>query len=212
MTTTVPIGIVLLAAGNASRFGSAKQQLLFEGMPLVRRAATAAVNTGASVVVVTGAYRELVEGYLSDLPVMPVFNPDWQLGMGGSIARGIDQLDKLAASVDAAIICLADQPMITAGELMQLISAHRQATRRIIAAAYNGVLGPPCLFPRAYFNDLASLHGPGGARILLERHAAQVNALSMREAAIDIDTPEDYARLEGGANSFIPDGKRCQSD
>jgi molybdenum cofactor cytidylyltransferase len=197
VTTDSRIGIVVLAAGNASRFGSAKQQVPVEGVPLVRRAAEAAMNTGASVVVVTGAHRELVEENLSGLSVSLAFNPDWQLGMGGSIACGVRHLEKTAAAVDAIIISLADQPMITTTELTQLIGAHRQTPGRIVAAKYDGVLGAPCLFPRKYFNDLANLSGAHGARVVLERHADEVDALSMPMAATDIDTPEDYARLTG---------------
>lgn len=199
MTTRSGIGIVLLAAGSASRFGSAKQQVPVEGVPLVRRAAAAAVNTGACVCVVTGAHRELVEKHLSGLPVNLAFNPDWQLGMGASIACGVRHLEKTAVAVDAIIISLADQPMITTADLMRLIHAHGQAPQRIVAAKYDGVLGPPCLFPRKYFDDLANLHGSRGARVLLERHADEVDALSMPTAAIDIDTPEDYARFIGAA-------------
>lgn len=195
MTTDSRIGIVVLAAGNASRFGAPKQQVPVEGVPLVRRAAEAAVNAGANVVVVTGAYRQPVEKLLSGLPVSLAFNPDWQLGMGGSIACGVRHLQKGADAVDAIIISLADQPMITTTELTQLIGAHRQTPGRIVAAKYDGVLGPPCLFPQAYFKDLADLHGARGARVVLERYADEVDALSIPMAAIDIDTPEDYVRL-----------------
>jgi molybdenum cofactor cytidylyltransferase len=96
--------------------------------------------------------------------------------------------------IEAAIIALADQPLITSVELSQFIAAHVRARERIVAATCNGVRGPPCLFPRAYFDDLMQLHGMQGARSLLERHAAQVDALAI-SCGIDIDVQEDITRL-----------------
>ncbi len=66
---------------------------------------------------------------------------------------------------------------------------------RIIAADHGSTLGPPCLFPRRWYPELAALSGPQGARSLLLKHAAEVEPLPLPQAAIDIDTPEDYRHL-----------------
>jgi molybdenum cofactor cytidylyltransferase len=192
--TTARIGVVVLAAGESRRFGGAKLALSFDGVPLVRRAVMAAMQASANVVVVLGAHREPVESHIADLPVGRVFNADWPSGMGGSIARGIAGLEEAAPALDAAIVALADQPMIGTAELMQLVAAHASAPTRIVAAQYAGVLGPPCLFPRKYFGELGALHGIRGARVLLQRHEGFVTAVQMPGAAIDIDTRADYAR------------------
>jgi len=94
-------------------------------------------------------------------------------------------------------IALADQPLIGVAEFAQLIAAHGRAPARIIAAEYTGVLGPPCLFPRKYFGELAGLDGERGARVLLQRHSAEVNSLPMPAGASDIDTPDDYGAAGG---------------
>ena len=53
------VGAVILAAGPSTRLGYSKQLIIHEGEPLVRRAAIAAVEAGASpVVVVLGADAE----------------------------------------------------------------------------------------------------------------------------------------------------------
>ena len=189
------IGIVLLAAGEASRFGSAKQLLPIAGIPMVRRAALAALQTGARVIIVTGAYCEQVEMCVGDLPITMVFNPKWPLGLGHSIACGIDGLRQMTLPTNAAIIGLVDQPMIGTTELLKLVAAHHRAPERIIASSYNQAQGPPCLFPRAYFDDLANLHGVIGAKALLQHHAAEVDVVLMPQGEIDIDRPEDHRRL-----------------
>jgi len=56
----VSIGVLILAAGAAQRFGSAKLVVPLNGMPLVRRAALAALGASAHVIVVTGAHRESI--------------------------------------------------------------------------------------------------------------------------------------------------------
>jgi CTP:molybdopterin cytidylyltransferase MocA len=64
-----------------------------------------------------------------------------------------------------------------------------------VAAQYNGGLGVPAFFKRELFAALATLPPEAGARRLLRDSGLQVSAYPLPEAAIDIDTPEDYRRL-----------------
>jgi len=187
------IGIVVLAAGAATRFGSSKLTVPIDGVPLVRRAALAALGASAHVVVITGAHRAAVESCIADLAVERVFNPGWADGIGGSIACGVAAL---SPSCDATIIALGDQALIGSDEFRALIAAHARAPGRIIAATYADVVGPPCLFPPAFFGELIELAGDRGARMLLQRHSHLVDALPMACAAVDIDTVDDAARFE----------------
>lgn len=189
------IGIVLLAAGEASRFGSPKQAALIDGVPLVHHMAREATQTGAAVTVVLGAHRDAIEPLLDGLDVSLVFNPQWHEGLGSSIALGVRQLTQQHPGLSAVVLCLADQVLIDAYDLQLLIDAHRLAPESIIAASFANVLGPPCLFPPRDIDALLTLSGPQGARVLLQRHAERVRALSMPHAAVDIDTPDDLARL-----------------
>jgi molybdenum cofactor cytidylyltransferase len=190
------VGVVVLAAGEAKRFGSAKLVAKIDGVPLVRRAAIAALAVGTQVIVVSGAHREAVETCIADLAAERAFNAKWMQGMGGSIACGVA---KLALSVDAVIVMLADQALIGTAELRRLIDAHAAAPGHIIAAQFKNVLGPPCLFPRRYFAELAALQGEHGARVLLQRHARRVEALPLPAAGLDIDTPQDLSPFTSGA-------------
>ena len=190
------VGVIVLAAGESRRYGAPKLLAQIDGVALIRRAALAAQAVGAAVVVVLGAHRDLLEPHIADLAVERAFNPDWASGMGSSIACGVA---RMGATIEAALIMLADQPLIGARELLSLVGAHAAAPGCIVAAQFSGVLGPPCLFPRRYFAELAALRGEHGARGVLQRHAAQVEALPLSAAAADIDTPADYARLSGSA-------------
>ena len=185
------IGIVVLAAGAAKRFGSAKLVMPIEGVPLVRRAALAALEVGTQVVVVTGAHRDAVEACVADLAVTHAFNADWEGGMGCSIACGVAAL----RDCEAVIIALADQPLIGRDEFAALIMAHARASGRIVAAQFDGVAGPPCLFPRQYFHALMELHSEQGARGLLMQYTDRVDTVPLPAAAVDIDTRDDYFQI-----------------
>ncbi|HET6555594.1 MAG TPA: nucleotidyltransferase family protein [Dyella sp.] len=192
---------MLLAAGEASRFGAAKQCLPIAGVPMVRRVAEIVTAAGAwPVVVVTGEHAADVIHGLSDLDVHIRHNDEWAQGMGRSLAVGTTALAGLAP--DAAImVLLADQPAVRIEDLHRLLEAHAQTPERIVASRYEGHQGPPCVFPREFAAELQALSGRQGALPLLERHADRVMAIDMPRAAIDIDTPADFAAWLAGEAS-----------
>jgi molybdenum cofactor cytidylyltransferase len=53
----------------------------------------------------------------------------------------------------------------------------------------------PAIFPRLCFSELTELRGDRGARAILERNSYRLVRVSMANAAIDLDTPEDLAAL-----------------
>ncbi|HEY1950066.1 MAG TPA: hypothetical protein VGG97_23855, partial [Bryobacteraceae bacterium] len=64
-----------------------------------------------------------------------------------------------------------------------------------VAAQYSGGLGVPAFFKRELFAALAGLPPEAGARRLLRQSGLHVSAYPLPEAAIDIDTPGDFAQL-----------------
>lgn len=189
------VGAVLLAAGAASRYGGPKQLAHIEGISLVRRMALAVLETGAELVVVTGAHADVVARELAGMPATIVYNAQWEDGMGSSIARGFRHLLDRSPPPDAALLCLVDQALVGVVQLQRLLAAHRTAPSRIIASNHSAIQGPPCLFPVSFYPELAHLSGAAGARRLLEKYRTQVTAIAMPEAAVDIDSPDDYARV-----------------
>ena len=65
----------------------------------------------------------------------------------------------------------------------------------ILAASYNDILGVPAFFRSRVFPMLASLPPAAGARSLFRDGKIQVTAFPLPEAAIDVDTPADFAAL-----------------
>lgn len=186
--------VVLLAAGNSSRYGRAKLLENYGGAPLVRRAAETALSVTDSLCVVTGAYAADIRQALADLDCEILHNAHWQDGMGSSIATAFTQLLS-ADAPDAAIVLPADLPLIGTPQLQRLLDVHRAHPQQLLVSDFGVAQGPPCLFPRRCFHELAQMGGTQGARAILEKYTGEIQRVPMPEAATDIDTPEDYARL-----------------
>jgi molybdenum cofactor cytidylyltransferase len=185
--------------------GSPKQLLLLDGVSLVRRAADAVLGAGCEALwVVVGSHGAEVREALRGLEVQVVENPAWQDGLGGSIRVGVEAACR-DGEPDGLLVTLADQPRVDSAVLARLMEAFDGAPESIVASAYPGaasedrgpgVVGVPALFGRAHFDALRRLEGDRGARGLLERSRDRLTTVPCDEAAIDVDTPGDYAKLQ----------------
>lgn len=192
------VAAVVLAAGEGRRMGGSVKQLgAIAGEALVRRAARAALASRARpVVVVTGHEAAAVEAAVAGLNVAIVRNPRFRDGLATSLAAG---LAALPASVDGAVVMLADMPDIGGGEVDRLIDAFNPAAGAlIVAATAEGRRRNPVLWSRRYFDELARLTGDTGGRAILGRDPAAVVEVELGAAAErDLDTPEDLAAAGG---------------
>ncbi len=215
MVVNDTIGLILLAAGGSARLGRPKQLLDYEGQPLLRRAVeTALASQYRPVVVVLGAQAEACAAVLEGLggdnlgkvssgrdgapsrPLRIVVNTDWPEGLTSSIRAGLAALGKENPAITAAILSVADQPHLTTPLLDSLIERHRATGKKIIAAQYAGVPGPPALFCASLFPQLLTLRGDEGARRVLQANPGEVELVPFPDGALDVDTPEDYEKLQ----------------
>ena len=185
--------IVLLAAGKGRRFGGIKQLAMLAGEPIVHRAARLLLETGPPLIVVTGAHAKEVKAALDDLSVHRVRNNAWQEGMGTSLAAGFRHLLEHFDTVTGALLCLADQPLLDSTLPIRMLHRHAQATDRLLAVAHDGIAGPPVLFPRDCFAELAEWSGHAGAQAMLRREALRLETFVV-DLPPDIDTPADLDR------------------
>jgi molybdenum cofactor cytidylyltransferase len=173
--------------------GFPKQLIMYDGEPLVRRIARAAVEAGASpVVVVLGASAEMIAPALSGLAsVRTVVNEKWSDGLASSLASGLAAVFEDAAC-DAVLVTLADQPLVDATALRRLLAAF-DGERRVVASAYGKTMGVPAVFGREYVDELKRLTGDTGAGSWLRSRPSEVTCVPLDAAALDIDTPSDAA-------------------
>ena len=190
---------IVLAAGSSSRFGSSKQLVEFEGKTLIRRADNLAKECCDSrrVLVAGHEWRAVLEGCAPSTGFVLV-NDRHKEGIGTSVATAVRALRHAA---DAVIVILADQPLISADHINALVDTWSGAKREIVATAYADTVGVPALFAGGCFDDLAVLEGDQGARALMTGGQFDVREVVFQDAAIDIDTAEDLARLARNARS-----------
>ena len=190
------IGLIILAAGSATRMGRPKQLLSYQGRSLILHAVEVALASLCQpIIVVLGAYAEQIKPELMLKAVQVVENSQWQEGMSSSIRAGISMLLKTNSKLDAVIISLADQPLVSPQIFNQLIQSYQETQKVIIASKYNETTGVPALFSNALFPELMQLEGDKGAKALIQKYIDTGLILLIPEAAIDIDTPDDYKQL-----------------
>jgi molybdenum cofactor cytidylyltransferase len=187
---------IILAAGQASRMGTLKQLLVFDGHTLLERAIKVARECQFSpILVVVGAHAEQVQSAIAKHPVVVVSNSQWQSGMGSSITSAMRHLQQLETDSAGVMILLSDQPLVSAQDLSQMKRTLFAGSAPIVAAEYGGSPGVPAAFKRQMFGRLASLSPEAGAKRLLESTEWSVVRYPLPTAAVDIDTPDDFARL-----------------
>ncbi|WP_158615351.1 NTP transferase domain-containing protein [Acidipila sp. EB88] len=187
---------ILLAAGSSTRLGQPKQLVSYQGEPLVARAARLALAAGASpVVVVAGPHTAACREVLATLSVQIMENPEHAAGMGSSLRLGMQSLQSLQEPRPARVLVMVcDQPLLRVEHLRLLLDA--DCPDGIAAASYGEEprrVGVPAVFDRRHFAALAAATGDQGARALLR--SLPVTAVPIPEAAMDVDTPDDLARL-----------------
>ena len=191
------VSAILLAAGAGSRFGGGKLMAPYGGRPLIE--ASLSNLAGAPVdetVVVVGDDAERLREVCKPRGARVVENPDWREGISTSVRVG---LRALGAEARAAVVLLADQPLVGAGAVERLVAAF-DGGARIAVATYGGEPRDPVLFSREVWPLLVSeLSGDEGARPFLRRHPELMRSVPCDGVGdpADVDTEEDLRLLEG---------------
>jgi len=170
------VAAVVLAAGEATRFGAPKQRLLLPAV--LDRLRAAPVD---EIVVVQGAYElELPSDKVSQgVPMRLIQCREWQRGPGASLRCGVAALGN---EVEAAVVVLADGPDLSAKAVERVLDAWREEGG-IVAASYDGARGHPLGIGRGDWGDIPD-EG---------LHARPVRLVPCDDlgAPGDVDTPDD---------------------
>ena len=179
------LGCVVMAAGNARRFGENKLAAEIRGRSLISRALEAVPGECfASVAVVTqypGA-MELAERFR--FTAIRNRHPDW--GISHTIELGLAELGDL----DGAMFLVSDQPLLKRESVEALLDLWRSQPEKIAALAHGGVRGNPCIFPSRFFRELRQLREDHGGNTVIRRHEEDLILLEVRQEELtDVDTP-----------------------
>ncbi|MBA2457445.1 MAG: NTP transferase domain-containing protein, partial [Gemmatimonadales bacterium] len=99
------------------------------------------------------------------------------------------------AECGAAVVILADMPLVTARMLEQIVARFRSAGAPLVISLYGEMQAPPTLYARALFPALAE-SGAGGGQQVVRQYREQATRLHWpAPLGADLDRPEDIARL-----------------
>lgn len=191
-----PVAGIILAAGQGSRMGGDKVLLPWGGQPLIRHIAGVALASRLETIyVIVGHQADAVADALDGMPVRIIPNHSYAQGQSTSLTAGVAALPEQTA---AALIMLADQPLLTACVIDQLITTFHQTGAPIVAACSGKRRGNPVLFTRTLFPELLAIRGDLGARNVVAAHREELRCVEVASHVLaDIDTPEAYRALLG---------------
>jgi molybdenum cofactor cytidylyltransferase len=185
-------GAVVLAAGEARRFGAPKLVMPFGDSTVLGSVVGALASAGISpIVVVAGPDAEAIRESLGDRQVDIVRNPDPSRGMVSSVRIGVERLPD---SLDRFLIALGDQPRIRAEGISRLVREHTMSGKGIGIPTYGERRGHPVVFSGSCRREIIALTDKQTLGDLIQAHSDDLLEVDLDSDAYvcDIDTREDY--------------------
>lgn len=190
--------ILIAAAGGSKRMTGIKQLLPFGDSTFIERTIQKAMALEPrNIAVILGAYSDKIAPVIQHYPVGLVENPQWEKGLGGSIATGVHYIEAQYGYTEGLMVLLCDQPLLVQDSnfLEDFVAEWENTPDQIMATRYESKLGVPALFPAKFMVHLKNLKGDKGARELLNSGHFPVKSIDSRGIGIDIDTDEAYKRF-----------------
>lgn len=188
------VGCLLMAAGNAERFGENKLLCAaIDGRSLIEHALDAIPRECFARTLVVTQYPEIT-ALAKERGFETLENRHPERGQSETIRLGTRAL----SDCDAICFMVSDQPLLrreTLAREVDFFSSHRE---HIVALGHNGVRGNPCFFPARFFPELLSLEGDVGGSAVIKKHPDNLMLFEAPEEEMrDVDTKESLAALTG---------------
>lgn len=189
------IGCVLMAAGNASRFGGNKLLSEFQGKALIDHALSTLTAIPFDRMAVVTQYPEVARR-AEEMGLPVIINPDPGAGASLTVKLGTQAMQ----GMDAILFAVSDQPLLKKETVEMLISYYMASPENIIALAYGDRRGNPVIFPAKYSEELCSLTGDVGGSAVIREHKDALKLCYVDDARelMDVDRAEDLIRIEKG--------------
>jgi molybdenum cofactor cytidylyltransferase len=181
---------IVLAAGKSTRFGGNKliARLADSDIPICVQVATMIEPLVSNLLVMVEDLENDTSKILNSYGISATCSENAARGMAYTLGDGIRASP---IGVDFLVV-LSDMPFVTTTIAESIIRA-MVSTDKITVPLFNGKMGHPVGFPAMYRDELASLEGDIGAKVLIQSHLSDVNFIEIDDEGItkDIDTRED---------------------
>jgi CTP:molybdopterin cytidylyltransferase MocA len=193
------IPAIVLAAGGSTRMGRPKALLPIDASGetfLDRLTRTLAEGGIDDTIVVLGEDAAIIQAAAGAASrIRFVVNPDPGRGQLSSLLEGLRVADR--PGVRAVMVTLVDVPLVSADTVRTLLEVYRTRRPLIVRPSKAGRHGHPVIFDRAVFDDIRRADPEIGMKAVLRARASDVQNVEVADegAFVDIDTPDEYARL-----------------
>jgi molybdenum cofactor cytidylyltransferase len=179
--------------------------LELDGVPLIQRQISALTAAGIhALVVVVGHYRDSITLALQTLPVTVVHHPNPDDGQTSSLKLG---LQALPAHTDAVLIALADQPLIEAQDIRDLIAAYllRPESVQVVQPHVNGQPGNPVMFTAQVREAILAGNANFGCKQWQAAHPQAVQRWTTPNPhyCTDVDSEQDITALAATGHRLL---------
>ena len=184
---------VILAAGASTRMGTDKALLAWpsNGRSTLLSAAIDVFSPfNDMVIVVAGKNAAELSPVVDANGGFLTINPDPDRGQFSSLQCGLKQV--LSYGRDAAMVTLVDKPPVKISTLEKL-----RAGKWAVVPEYNGRHGHPLLIGREMIEAFLKAPVTANARDVQHQNQARIQYVPVNDPdiAMNLNTPEDYARL-----------------
>lgn len=186
------LGCVVMAAGNARRYGENKLAVVAAGKPLIVHALEAVPAEQFDAVMVVTQYPE-IEQLAREFGFSAIHNPHPDWGISHTIRLGLTPL----LDYEAVLFQVADQPLLCRESVKDLVDFYLLHPRHIVGLGHEGVRGNPCLFPSRFFPDLLALTEDHGGNTVIRQHEEDLLLFEAPERElIDVDDRKALENLK----------------
>ena len=179
---------VILAAGSSSRAGTFKPALLVGGRPMVERCIKGMRPVCSRIIVVGGhdfeSLHSLVEGIAG---VECVQNAAYRKGMFTSVKAGLSRVRG-----ERCFILPADIPLVP----LRVFEALLSVSADIVVPSYRGRSGHPVCCSATVIPRILSEPDDASLRDVIRAIGVRPVPVDAEEILLDVDTPEEYLRIQ----------------
>ena len=185
------LGCVVMAAGNARRYGDNKLAAQLRGRSLILRALEAVPTEAIDSAVVVTQYPEIMR-LAGEFHFASVYNEHPDYGISHTIELGLTGL----RDCDGVMFLVSDQPLLRRKSVAALARLWKSHPDSIAALSHGGVRGNPCVFPARFYPELLELTEDRGGNAVIRRHEEDLVLLEVDARELtDVDTPEALRSL-----------------